>query len=184
MAKLGSFLDRHKTVEELVFDGIGFNEKQVIELADSLMRIKPLKFFRCRGSNSFGKGMAALIYNLSFSPSLETVDLSNCSFTEMEMKELSISLVKLIKMNTSLRNLLLMRCTKNTNQHLGKNFWLAVGDNQNLRFMGLSYAGAIKEVECVGHGIAFNAKRKGALEYLLLEEALPAASVKKFYEGL
>lgn len=111
MKKLGSFLDRHKTLEELKFVRVQFREPATNELADSLMRVKPLKYFTATGCSGFGKGIASLAYNLSFSPSLLTVDFSCNTFQPAEIKELSVSLMKLIKMNTSLRVLSLSFCS-------------------------------------------------------------------------
>ncbi len=149
-----------------------------------MMRVKPLRFLRCTSCTNFGKGIAAIMYNLSFSPALESIDLSRCTFTDHEIKELSVSTMKLLKMNTSIKTLLFNNCSKNTNPKFNKEFWMALGDNSSLEFLDFSFSGKLVDMENLGHGIAFNAKRKGALKYLLMEEAICSTTFKQLYNGL
>ena len=71
--------------------------------------------------------------------------------------------MKLLKMNTSLETLRLNNCSKNTNNYLNKDLWLAIGDNQSLKLLDLSFSGKLKEPNSVGNGVALNSKRKGSL---------------------
>lgn len=62
--------------------------------------------------------------------------------------------------------------------------WHSIGDNQSLKLLDLSYSGKLKNPEKIGSGVAFNAKRKGSLEYLLLEDAMDISLFKKFFAAL
>lgn len=64
----------------------------------------------------------------------------------------------------------------NLNQNLSKEFWIALGECQSLRVIDLAFSGDIssKKVE-LGNSIAFNAKKKGVLEYFNLTGCISGA---------
>ncbi len=57
----------------------------------------------------------------------------------------------------------------NLNPNLNKDFWVALGECRTLRVLDLTYSGDLsqKKVE-IGQSVAFNAKKKGSLQYLNL----------------
>lgn len=73
-------------------------------LADSIMRLKNLKVVEIKGNRSIGLGLSSIIYNLAFSPKLAMLDIgeSYVNSNNDEMKELVISLEKLMKISGSI----------------------------------------------------------------------------------
>ena len=80
------------------------------------MRTKKLKIFEIHNSSQLSNGLASIIYNLSFSPNLEVLDISR---TTSNITETITSLYKLLKINSSIE-LVYAHNILNLNQSLGK----------------------------------------------------------------
>ena len=67
-----------------------------------------------------------------------------------------------------------------------KEFWVSLGENKSLRVLDLSYSGDLssKKTE-IGNSIAFNAKKKGCLEYLNMTSSISGANnIINLYKGM
>ena len=133
------------------------------------MRTKKLKIFEIHNSSGLNNGLAAIIYNLAFSPNLEVLDIGN---TASNITETVVSLYKLLKISASIQYIY-AKYIANLNPSLSKEFWVALGENQTLRVLDLASSGTLnaKRTE-VGNSIAFNAKKKGVLEYFNLTSCI------------
>lgn len=92
------------------------------------MRLKNLKVVEIKGNRSLGLGLSSIIYNLAFSPKLAMLDISE-SYVNMnndEMKELVISLEKLMKISGSIE-VIKAKGVAGMNQKLTKEFWASLG---------------------------------------------------------
>lgn len=81
---------------------------------------------------------------------------------------------------------LLANNVRNLNPSLIDQFWISLGECKSLRVLDLSYSGNISpKVVNLGNSIAFNAKKKGALEYIDLTGNLNSAvSLNNLYSGM
>lgn len=129
--------------------------------------MKHLKMFEIHDFINLGLGLSSIIYNLAFSPNLLKLDISRCSIINTnEVNEAVISLQKLLKINSSIE---VIKATNiyNLNPMLNKDFWVALGECRTLRVLDLSFSGDLSQKKTeMGQAIAFNAKKKGSLEYL------------------
>lgn len=139
-------------------------------LADSIMRLKNLKVVEIKGNKSIGLGLSSIIYNLAFSPKLAMLDIGE-SYVNMnndEIKELVVSLEKLMKISGSIE-VIKANGVAGLNQKLTKEFWASLGECRSIRVLDLSFSGAIDaSMSMLGFAVAYNAKKKGSLEYLNL----------------
>ena len=84
-------------------------------LADGLMKMKKLAIFRMRNQIKLGKGLGAIVYNLSFHNNLEILDLQDISLDQPanpnspSITELVTSLQKFIKINSNVSILKLIK---------------------------------------------------------------------------
>lgn len=87
---------------------------------------------------------------------------------------------------TTTVEVVLARSVPNLNVNLVDKFWHSLGDCKSLRVLDLAYSGDIStKAKNLGNAIAFNAKRKGKLEYIDLTNCLGNAnSIPPLYEGM
>lgn len=152
-------------------------------MADVLMRAKKLKIFEIHNSASLANGLSSLIYNLSFfSPNLEMLDISRC---QSNVAETIVSLYKMLKITTSVE-VVLARNVANLNPNLVEQFWVSLGECRSLRVLDLAFSGDISSKTInMGNAIAFNAKKKGALEYVDLTSCITNVnSISNLYQGM
>lgn len=148
-----------------------------------LMRAKKLKIFEIHNAANLNNGLSSLIYNLSFfSPSLELLDISRC---QSNVVETIVSLYKMLKITTSVE-VILARNVTNLNPNLIEQFWTSLGECRTLRVLDLAYSGDISSrTTNIGNAIAFNAKKKGAFEYIDLTSCLSSSgSINNLYDGM
>lgn len=146
------------------------------------MRTKKLRIFEIHNSNTLSNGLGQIIYNLSFSPNLEMIDISR---TVSNTTETIVSLHKMLKISASIE-VLLAQNVNGLNGSLVKEFWISLGESKTLRVLDLAYSGNIsnKKTE-LGNSIAFNAKKKGVLEYVNLTSCISGANtVTDIYKGM
>lgn len=169
MKVLSNCLINIKNLEKLVFDYCNLNEEKCKILADALMRTKKLKIFEIHDGNALNNGLSSIIYNLAFSPNLLSLDFSS---TSSNIKETVISLYKLLRISASIEVISASR-VGTLNPNLVKEFWVSLGECKSLRVLDLSYSGDLtsKKTE-IGNSIAFNAKKKGCLEYLNMTSSI------------
>lgn len=109
------------------------------------MRMKHLRIFRIHDACGLGIGLAAIIYNLTFSPNLIKLDISRCSvINSNEVTETVVSLQKLLKINSSIEVIKAMNIY-NLNPQLSKDFWIALGECRTLRVLDLSFSGDLSQ---------------------------------------
>lgn len=77
MKVLGNILISLKNLRELSLEKCSLDQEKCKILADSLMRMKKLEIFRLNDQKGLGQGLASIIYNLSFSPSLHVLELKD-----------------------------------------------------------------------------------------------------------
>ena len=86
------------------------------------------------------KGLASIVYNLSFSPKLTFLDISGCgSITSVELVE---SLYKLLRITASLEHLNLERLSC---LNLTKEFFVALGESRTLKTLNLNAIGEFND---------------------------------------
>ena len=147
------------------------------------MRAKKLKIFEIHNMQNVNNGLSSLIYNLSFfSPNLEMLDISRC---QSNMVETVVSLYKMLKITNSVE-VVIARNVKNLNANLVEQFWVSLGECRSLRVLDLSYSGDISSKAVnLGNAIAFNAKKKGVLEYIDLTNCVNNVnSISTLYDGM
>jgi hypothetical protein len=132
------------------------------------------------------KGLANMLYNLAFQPSLELIDISDNK--SADVTETSVALYKLIKMSQSLSHLICRGIT-NLFQTLTNEFFYSLGDNSSLQYLDLSESGVISAIsshgKLLGSAIALNALKNGALKTLLLSSiALDYPKFTQIIEGM
>lgn len=147
------------------------------------MRSKKLKIFEIHNSSTaLANGLSQIIYNLSFSPNLEVLDISR---TTSNTTETVISLYKLLKISASVE-VLLAQNVAGLNPALVKEFWVSLGECKSLRILDLAFSGDLssKRTE-LGNAIAFNAKKKGILEYMNLTNCISGSNtLNDVYKGM
>lgn len=182
MKVLSNSLINIKNLEELVFDVCQLNEEKCKILADSLMRTKKLRIFEIHDNNGLNNGLSSIIYNLAFSPNLEVLDISR---TTSNISETVVSLYKLLKISASIEVIIGSNIT-NLNNNLVKEFWISLGECKSLRVLDLAYSGDLSgKKKLLGNSIAFNAKKKGALEYVNLTSCFSGAhAIVELYKGM
>lgn len=78
------------------------------------------------------------------------------------------------------------RNVTNLNPNLVEQFWVSLGECRSLRVLDLAYSGDISSKSTnLGNAIAFNAKKKGGLEYIDLTSCVSNVnSISSLYEGM
>lgn len=91
----------------------------------------------------------------------------------------------MIKITTSLEVLLITN-NQGFNQNLVEQFWINLGECSSLRVLDLSHSGDISaHAKSLGNAVAFNARKKGVLEYINLEGCLSKTkTVYEMYKGM
>ena len=182
MKILSNSLINIKNLERLVFDQCQLNEDKCKVLADSLMRTKKLRIFEIHDNSATNKGLSSIIYNLAFSPNLLYLDISR---TNSLINETVVSLYKLLKISASIE-VIRASTIGSLNQNLVKDFWVSLGECASLRVLDLSYSGPLaSKYKEIGNSVAFNAKKKGSLEYLNVTSCLNGANaIVELYKGM
>lgn len=141
-------------------------------VADALMRMKTLEILEYQ-QNPARSGLPAIIYNLSFSPHFKYLNFSNTYVDVNETKEIVASLEKLLKISGSIEVISASRIAA-LNTNLTKDFWVTVGECRSLRVIDVSRSGIFDNtnIQYMGTAIAFNAKKKGNLQYFSLAGCL------------
>jgi ubiquitin-protein ligase/Ran GTPase-activating protein (RanGAP) involved in mRNA processing and transport len=155
-----------KTLEVLNLSNCKLGDEMAKEIADGIMKAKSLEKIYL-DKNELVKGLANILYNLAFQPSLKLIDISENN--KADVKETSVALYKLIKMSQSL-NTLICRSIPNLLNNLTSEFFYSLGDNSSLSYLDISLCGTLSDsyTKYLGQAVAFNALKKGALNTLLL----------------
>lgn len=95
---LSNSLTNIKNLNEIRLNETQLNEEKCKVLADVLMRTKKLRIFEIHNASNLNNGLASIIYNLSFNPNLELLDISR---TTSNISETVVSLYKLLKISGS-----------------------------------------------------------------------------------
>lgn len=145
MKILSNILITLKDLRELTFVKCSLDLEKCKILADSLMRMKKLQIFKLNDQKGLGLGLASIIYNLSFSPNLQLLDLGHINIplgrgNNNEINETVVSLYKMLKINSSVE-ILKLNNIFNLNVCLSREFWSALGDCKSLRVLDLSESG-------------------------------------------
>ena len=154
-------------------------------VADALMRMKSLEILEYQ-QNPARSGLPAIIYNLSFSPHFKYLNFSNTYVDVNETKEIIASLEKLLKISGSIEVISASRIAA-LNNNLNKDFWITVGECRSIRVIDISKSGILQNtnVANMGTAIAFNAKKKGNLEYVNLSGCISAeAQISTLYNSM
>jgi len=166
--RIRNHLYYYKTIEVLIMDNCNVNDNMAKEIADGIMKAKSLEKISLR-SNRMTGGLASILYNLAFQPSLKYVDISQN--TTLNLKETSNSLYKLIKMSQSLETLII-KGIPNLIQDLAatNDFFNSLGDNSSLKHLDFSQSGGFTDqsIKNLAVALAFNHKKNGALTKLNL----------------
>lgn len=74
----------------------------------------------------------------------------------------------------------------NLNPNLVKDFWVSLGECSTLRVLDISHSGSLaSKYKEIGNSVAFNAKKKGSLEYLNVRSCLNGANaIVELYKGM
>jgi hypothetical protein len=163
-----NYLSNLSHLTELKLNKCDLNVHQAKLLADSLMRLKNLRVVEVKGNRAMGLGLPAIIYNLAFSPRLAMLDISESQVNtgNDEIKELVVSLEKLLKISVSIE-VVKARAVNGLNPQLTKEFWASMGECKSLRVLEVSQSGSLDaKIPMMGFAMAYNAKKKGSLEYL------------------
>lgn len=182
MKVLSNSLTNIKNLNEIRLNEAQLNEEKCKILADVLMRTKKLRIFEIHNSSNLNNGLASIVYNLSFSPNLELLDISR---TTSNLAETVVSLYKLLKINSSVQ-LIYANNIPNLNPSLTKQFWVSLGQCVSLRVLNLSFSGPLTSKKTdLGRAIGFNAKKKGALEYFDLTNCISGYNnIQEVYKGM
>ena len=160
--RIRNHLYYYKKISVLDLSNCNLNDQMCNELADGVMKAKALEKLYISGNN-MSKGLSNILYNLAFQPSIKIIDISdNKSY---DKQETPISLHKFIKMSQTVEKIIANNL-KDLNKELKIDFFYALGDNNNLNYLDLSYNGFISNALNLGSAIAFNAIKNGSLAYL------------------
>ena len=156
-----------KSIETLNLSNCNLGDEMAKEIADGIMKAKCLeKIYLCE--NKLVKGLASVLYNLAFQPSLKIIDISGSS--SADVKETATALYKLIKMSQSLQ-ILVCRRIPNLVSSLTNEFCYSLGDNSSIAYLDLTNSGSlVANAKLLGSAIAFNAMKNGALRTLNLSK--------------
>lgn len=141
---------------------------QAKEIADGLMRSKQIVSFTMSQNRSVGyQGLASCVYNLSFAPRLSFLNISNTPQLAGNVTELVESIYKMLRISTSIE---ILDCSQiqNFNPNLTQDFFISLGEVRSLRILEIQGSGQFASGSLVNFGkaIAFNARKKGALEWI------------------
>jgi len=181
---IGRMLVEHKHLQELVLNGCAMSQVAAKEVADGLMRARQLSIVKVCDNPLGAPGLQSILYNLAFSPRVTHIDVSGTTGLSQN-QDLTDTLYKLLNISASLEVLILRNCDLAIN--LSDNFFKALGANRTLRFLDMTCTGSIQQAkwEWLGKAVAFNAKKQGSLETLLLDGGrLGVACFHTFYNNL
>ncbi len=164
--RIRNHLYYYKTIEVLDLHNTKLNDVMAKEIVDGIMKAKNLDQIYL-SQNSLVKGVANIIYNLSFQPSLKVLDISNNS--NADVKETAENLYKLIKMSGSLEVLIANNINKLLD-NLTRDFYSSLGDNSSIKYLDLTKCGTLNTTSArnFGNAVAFNSLKAGVLNTLLI----------------
>ena len=166
----------HKIIE-LNLSKSGLTKELAKDLADGLMRAKQLQKVDISNNASISHtGLASIIYNLAFSPKLLSLNISQHSISA-GLNEIVESLYKLLRISASLEILLINNFT-GLNSYLSKDFCVALGEIRTLHTLNIARSGKISNpiAENLGKAIGFNARKKGSLQSVDMNEVIANVS--------
>jgi ubiquitin-protein ligase/Ran GTPase-activating protein (RanGAP) involved in mRNA processing and transport len=174
-----------KTIEVLIMENCNLNDNMAKEIADGIMKAKSLEKINLR-RNYMTAGLANILYNLAFQPSLKYVNISDNS--SLNLNETSSSLYKLIKMSQSLETLI-VRNVSGLLQVLSKtnDFFYSLGDNSSLKYLDFTNSGTFSDssLKLLGSAVAFNHKKNGSLSSLFISKTqLNYSMINTFIENM
>lgn len=157
------------------------DDKMSNELADGIMKAKALEKIYLNGNN-MTKGLANILYNLAFQPSIKIIDIS-MNFS-CDRNEVATSLHKFIKMSQTVEYIIASNIPK-LNANLSQDFFISLGDSNSLLYLDLSKNEKMSSVEKLGMAISFNALKNGSLKYLDISDCkMNFSDFKSFVNGL
>jgi len=164
--RIRNHLYYYKTIEVLNLKNTKLNDAMAKEIADGIMKAKNLEEINL-SNNVLVKGLANVIYNLSFQPSLKILDIS--SNVSADIKETSEALYKMIKMSQSLE-VLIANNIPALIDNLTKDFYYSLGDNASIKYLDLTKCGTLSTTSArlLGQAISFNCCKNGGLQTLLI----------------
>lgn len=130
------------------------------------------------------KGLASIVYNLSFSPKLRYLNISKCGgVTATDLLE---SLYKLLRITGSLE---VLDCSliSGLNLKLNREFFISLGENRTLHHLNLNNCGELSGInlDLLGKATAFNAKKGGQLTILNLRTNVSSyQNLRKLIESM
>ena len=179
--RIRNHLYYYKKITVLDLSNCDMDDEMSNELADGIMKAKALEKLYIR-DNKMKKGLANILYNLAFQPSIKLIDISSNS--TCDKKETSVSLHKLIKMSQTVDTIIANHIS-NLNKELLIDFYYAIGDSNNLVYLDLSSNGKFSDLNSLGSALAFNAIKNGSLSYLDISFCdINAERFKLFLKGL
>lgn len=162
--RIKNHLYYYKKLKVLDLSYCKLNDNLCNELADGIMKAKSLEKLYFAGNNT-SKGLSSIIYNLAFQPAIKLIDISYNS--TCDVKELSSSLYKFIKMSQSIETIIANNIPE-LNNNLNREFYTTLGDNIYLSYLDLSNNGKFtnQNLSQLGMSIAFNSLKNGSLSYV------------------
>ena len=179
--RIRNHLYYYKKISVLDLSNCHLNDNMSNELADGIMKAKALEKLYI-SNNEMQKGLANILYNLAFQPSIKIINISNNS--KADLKEVSTSLHKFIKMSQTVE-CIIANNIKDFNKQLTNEFYYSLGDNNSLVYLDLSSNGAFSNINDLGKSISFNALKNGSLAYLDISKCdLYYNNFKEFLKGM
>ena len=160
--RIKNHLYYYKKIKVLDLSYCNLNDEMCNDLAVGIMKAKGLAKLYIAGNNMV-KGLSSILYNLAFQPAIKFIDISNNQ--KCDKKETSTSLHKLVRMSQTVETII-DNNIPGLNNALTNDFYYAIGDNNNLSYLDLSYNGNLSNIVKLGTAIAFNALKNGSLSYL------------------
>mmetsp|Transcript_30105 Transcript_30105/g.29353 ORF Transcript_30105/g.29353 Transcript_30105/m.29353 type:complete len:257 (+) Transcript_30105:2303-3073(+) len=165
---IGKILYDFKFIEEVDLTSTNLDHNKAKEIADGLMKAKQLQIFKAPKNPNIGRGADVILYNLAFSPRISLIDFSE---DQLSSKETAEALYKLLKISGSLETLILSKT--NINNQLSEPFFVAMGESKSLKYLNLDYYAMTNNLtQLLAKGCAMNAKNKGALRHLSIQNAI------------
>ena len=179
--RIRNHLYYYKKISVLDLSNCYLNDNMSNELADGIMKAKALEKLYI-SSNEMQKGLANILYNLAFQPSIKIIDISNNS--KADLKEVSTSLHKFIKMSQTVE-CIIANNIRDFNKQLTNEFYYSLGDTNCLNYLDLSGNGPFSNINGLGMAVSFNALKNGSLVYLNISKCnLFYNEFKEFLKGM
>lgn len=125
-----------KDMEEIQLINCQLNADKCKILAHTLMRMKKLRIFKINDSNPLDKGLETLIYNHSVLTFWCLTSADNLGSSETKINAIIAALYKILKISASIE-ILKSSSIAELNKNLSKDFWIRLGECQNLQVLAL-----------------------------------------------